>query len=181
MLPSGSAQFLRCLALVAAAGAFASEASAQQQERKFIDRIMHPDMTLHAEGFEKSFETKASASDRPAAVRPFAFGGRTASTGGFNARAFNDGRGTFRTDGFAVKRATLADQHDPLADRGFATSAVPVREDRLANKSLGGDRAYVDSTKPYLVPGKRQDMMDDLRKQKNLSIDQIRDILNKNK
>ena len=180
MLPPGFAQSLRCLALVAVAGAFAPKAGAQQQERKFIDRIMHPDMTLHAEGFEKSFETRASASDRPAAVRSFAFGGRTASTGGFNARAFDDGRGTFRTDNFAVKRAALADQHAPLADRGFATNAVPVREDRLANKNFG-DRAYVSAEKPFLVPGKRQDMMDDLRKQKNLSIDQIRDILNKNK
>ena len=173
------------LALVlAGVSVFTARASAQEQERKLIDRIMHPNMELHAEGFEKSFETKASSSGKQAIVHPFAFGGRTADAkagdGAFHARTFNDGRGSFRTENYTVKRATAADHQAALADRTFSTSAVAVREDRLANRSVSS-RDYVSSTKPFLVPGKRQDTIDELRTSKNLSIDEVREILNKSK
>ena len=39
----------------------------------------------------------------------------------------------------------------------------------------------MNSGKPFLTQGKRQDEIDDLRKQKNLTIDQVREILNKNR
>lgn len=56
-----------------------------------------------------------------------------------------------------------------------------MREDRAANRSLDTSRPYVNSGKLFLVPGKRQDSIDDLRRQKNLTIDQVREILNKNR
>ena len=190
MLPPGHISLrwhIATFALVLAGlSAFATKTSAQEQERTLLDRIQHPNMDLHAQGFEKSFETKASGSGRQANVHPFAFGGRTVDTkggdGAFHARTFNDGRGNFRTENYAVKRATAVDRQAlPQADRTFATGAVPVREDRMANRSMAGNRDYVDSTKPFLVPGKRQDTMDDLRTQKNLSIDEVREILNKSR
>ena len=141
-------------------------------------------MDLHAEGFERSFETKASTGGKQAIVRPFGFAGRSVNVktgdGTFHARSYDDGRGSFRTENFAVKRATAVDHPSPQADRTFATSAVPVHEDRAANKPAF-TRDYVSSTKPFLVPGKRQDTIDDLRKEKNLTIDQVREILNKSK
>ena len=189
MLAPRHAALLRCSAVFALSLAGLvlrpAGACAQEQERKLLDRIQHPNMELHAEGFERSFETRSSGRDRQAAVRPFAFGSRTANAkngdGAFHARAFNDGRGTFRTDNYTVKRAAAVDRQAlPQADRTFATAAVPVREDRLAGKSVDS-RDYVNSTKPFLVPGKRQDSIDELRRQKNLSIDQVREILNKSK
>ncbi len=187
MLPPGLTSIWRFAALALALvgmGLGTVRAVAQEQERKLLDRIEHPNMDLHFDGFDRSFDTKASNRDRQAVVHPFGFGGRTANVktgdGAFHARSFDDGRGGYRTEGFAVKRATAVDHAAPLADRAFATSAVPVREDRAANKSAS-NRGYVDAAKPYLVPGKRQDTIDELRKEKNLTIDQVREILNKSK
>ncbi len=190
MLHPGHPSFWRRFAplalTLAGSGVFAAGASAQEQERKLLDRIQHPNMELHAEGFEKSFEAKASGSGKQAAVHPFAFGGRTADPkggdGALHARAFNDGRGSFRTENYTVKRATAVDE-PALAqgNRTFSTSAVAVRADRLANRSALDGRNSVNPAKPFLVPGKRQDAIDELRTQKNLSIDEVREILNKSK
>ncbi len=187
MPPPGPTFLPRRFAVLALACAgitlFTSRLGAQEQERKLLDRIMHPNMELHAEGFSKPFETKASNRDRQANVRAFAFGHSAnlkAGDGAFHARSFNDGRGSFRTESFAVRRATAVDRPNPLGERSFAVGGFPVREDRAANLSANTHQ-YVDATKPYLVPGKRQDSIDDLRRQKNLTIDQVREILNKNR
>lgn len=182
--PTAAARRL-ILAVILLAGLtlVAGTARAQQQDSKLLDRIMHPDMDLHFDGFERSFDTKASGRNKQANVRAFAFGSRTAGVrgdGAFHSRAFNDGRGSFTTGNFAVKQATAVDRQAlPQADRTFATRSVDVREDRVANKSAN-TRQFVNADKPFLVPGRRQDDIDELRRQKNLSSDQIREILNKN-
>ena len=169
------------LTLTVAAGT----ARAQQQESELERRIKHPNMDLHFEGFEKSFDTKAAGHDKQAFVRPFGFGGRSVNVKGdgtFHAKAFNDGRGGFPAGSFAgVKPATAVDrQAMPGSDRLFATRSVDVREDRAASKPAAVHQ-FVNADKPFLVPGKRQDIIDDLRQQKNLSVDQIREILNKSR
>ena len=117
-------------------------------------------------------------------MRSFGFVGRPADAkgdGAYHPRSFNDGRGSFRTDNFAVQKASAPDRQAlALANNTYATRAVDVREDRAAGRSLDS-RAYVNSGKPFLVPGKRQESIDDLRKQKNLTIDQVREILNKSR
>ncbi len=181
--------FVRRLVLLATAVAClcvaVCTAGAQEQERKLLDRIMHPNMDLHFDGFERTFDTKASNRDRQAAVHPFGFGARSANMkagdGAFHAKTFNDGRGSFTTGDFAVKPATAVDrQVVPGGDRMFATRSVDVREDRAANKTAS-NRQFVNAQKPFLVPGKRQDTIDELRQQKNLTVDQIREILNKSR
>ena len=187
MLPPGSPAVWRSLTALAltlaGVGMFSVRADAQQQERKLLDRIEHPDRTLHAEGFDKAFATNGPVGDKQASVRSFAFGGKTATLkagdGAFHARSFASGRDGFRTDSFTVKHAAVADREVAQADHPFATKALPVREDPLAHKSTPYDRPYVNASKPYLIPGRRQDTIDDLRQQKNLSVDEVRDILNK--
>lgn len=158
---------------------------AQSGQEKIIQQRLERAGSLDYEPAGKTFATTANVGSRQASVRSFAFGGRSANTkmgdGAFHARTFDDGRGSFRTDKYAVRRASAVDRQAlPQADRTFATNAVPVREDRAANRSIDS-RDYVNSTKPYLVPGKRQDSIDELRRQKNLTVDQVREILNKSK
>ena len=176
--------FFLVLALILAALALGTaRAGAQEQERKLLDRIMHPNMDLHFDGFGKGFETKASVGERQASVHPFGFGGRTATVkagdGAFHAKAFDADRGAFHTDSFTVKRATAVDRQGlPAMDHAFETRGFAVHEDRAAGKSASVHQ-YVDATKPFLVPGLRQGTIDELRQQKNLTIDQVREILNK--
>ena len=93
--------------------------------------------------------------------------------------SFAAGRDSFRTDSFTVKRAVAADREAAVADHTFATKTMPVRENPLAHKTTPYDRPYVTASKPYLIPGKRQDAIDELRTQKNLSVDDVRSILNR--
>ena len=161
-------------------------AQAQSGQEKVIQERLERTGSLAYEPAGKAFSADASFGGRRAAVRPFGFSGKTTAgksgDGAFPARGFNDGRGSLRTDGYAVRQASAVDRQAlPQADQSFGTRSVDVREDRAANRTLGGSRAYVNSEKSFLVQGKRQDSIDDLRKQKNLTIDQVREILNKNR
>ena len=161
-------------------------ARAQSGQEKIIQERLERTGSLAYEPAGKAFSTDASFGGRSASVHPFGFSGKTTAgksgDGAFQARGFNDGHGSFRTDGYAVRQASAADRQAlPQADQSFGTRSVDVREDRAANRTLGGVRDIVDAKKPFLVPGKRQDTIDDLRKQKNLTIDQVREILNKNR
>lgn len=169
---------------VAAAGCwFATVACAQQtQESGLLDRIDHPDRTLHYSPSDKSFETSSSVASRQATVRAFAFS-RAATLrsgdGKFSTRAFNN-RDSFRTKDFATRNASIAGHGYAQTDKLFSTKNFDVQDDRAANKSATV-RGYVPAEKPFLGRGKRQDSIDDLRKQKNLTVDQVREILNKSR
>ena len=174
------------LLVAASTSVVALSARAQSGQEKMIQERLERNGTLAYEPAGKAFSAEASIGGRSASVHSFGFGGRTATgksgDGAFHARGFNDGRGSFRTEGYAVHQASAADRQAlPQADQSFGTHAVDVREDRAANRSLGGVRDTADAKKPFLVQGKRQDTIDDLRKQKNLTIDQVREILNKNR
>ena len=61
------------------------------------------------------------------------------------------------------------------SDRTFDTKALAVKEDRAAGKSANS-QLFQPSDKPFISHGKRQDEIDELRRQKQLSIDQVREI-----
>ena len=149
-----------------------------------MNRIMHPNMDLHYDGFDRAFDGKAATGNRQATVRSFAFGhAATMKTGdgAFHTRNFAGDKSGFRTDRYTTKSAALGDHSAaPQGERSFATRSVEVHDDRAAGKS-SPVRQYATAEKPFLVPGKRQDDIDELRGQKNLTIDQVRELLNKNR
>jgi len=160
-----------------------SSAAAQQQERGLLDRLEHPDRTLHYSPSDKQFSTSSTVSGKQASVRPFLFGQSTAvlrgGDGTFSTRAFH-GKDGYRTDAFAAHAVTAAGQGFGQTNKTFATKTMDVREDRAANKTLAVQE-YSAGEKLFMGRGTRQDTIDDLRKQKNLTVDQVREILNKNK
>ena len=161
---------------------FATAACAQQQESGFLDRLDHPDRTLHYSPADKPFEVSSSVTGHEAAVRPFAFSRPAtlrAGDGVFSTHAFT-GKDSFRTKEFATRTATTTGHGFAQTDKSFSTKGFDVREDRAANKTMP-IRDYAPAGKPYLIPGKRQDSIDELRKQKNLTVDQVRELLNKSR
>lgn len=159
---------------------------AQSGQEKIIQQRLERAGTLDYEPAGKAFSTGATAGSRQASVRAFAFGGRTvnakAGDGAFHAKSFHDGRGSFRAGNFSVKPATAVDRQAlSQADRTFDTRPVDVHDDRAATKSANTSRQYVNSEKPFLVPGTRQDRLDEIRDAKSLNIEQIRELLNKNR
>ena len=159
-----------------------SAARAQQQESGFLDRLDHPDRTLHYSPSDKTFTAPSNVTGKPVPIRTFAFGHAAnvgAGNGVFQTRSFN-GDGKFHTQDYTTRNATASGKGFAQTDKGYATKSMDVKEDRAAGKTMP-IHDYVNSEKPYLIRGKRQDEIDELTKEKNLTIDQVRELLNKNK
>ena len=182
MFPPRSLRRLVCWLVFGAGWLLAArDASAQQQER--IDHILNPDRTMHAEGFGKTFvPTSASGTERKGFLTRFFGGSRTATLkagdGSFHTSGFLSGRDGYATTDFTTRKLPQAGQTASVSDHTFGTKPLALHEDYPAGKAVPTND-YVRSDKPFLGRGKRQDDIDDLRRQKNLSIDQVREILNK--
>ncbi len=169
-----------CFAACASWGV--SSACAQQQESGLLDRIEHPDRTLKNDMADKQFSTSSSVSGKQAAVRPFIFGGSSTfhtGDGTYNTRPFHNKDG-FRTEAYTTRTATTGKEGFSQKNKSFDTKAADVHEDRAANKAAPV-QSYAQGEKPFLGRGTRQDTIDELRSQKNMTIDQVRELLNKNK
>ena len=163
------------VALVASAGAL----HAQVQEGGTMDRILHPDRSLKYEDTDHKFDVPAAFGSKQAAVRPFLFSHPAevkAGDGVFHTRGF--GSKGFRTTDFATKPAATK-AFDP-AGKTYAVRAMPVNEDRAAGKTMD-THDYIPAQKPYLERGKRQDTIDEIHDVKKMTIDQVRELLNKPK
>ena len=160
---------------------------AQEQEPGVTSRMMnrwdHPDLTLRYEDADRKYSAPASVGGKQAAVRPFPFVHAASSGGGdgvFRTRNFDPSAKGYQTAGFASKTAAVAGHAGYSGtDKTYAVRAVAVHEDRAAGKTMN-TRAYVNSDKPFLGRGKRQDTIDDMRNSKQMTIDQVRELLNKN-
>jgi hypothetical protein len=104
----------------------------------------------------------------PAAVK--------AGDGVFRTRDFNSK--SYRTRDFATKPAATKDFDK--TGKTYAVRAVAVNEDRAAGKTMD-THGYVPAGKPYLERGKRQDTIDEIPDAKKMTIDQVRELLNKPK
>ena len=100
-----------------------------------------------------------------------------AGDGSFRANTYSN-TDQFRTGAFDTKSDRAVRSSFATGDRGFATKAVPVDQAPAATKSAP-IRPYLPADKSTEMRGKRQGDLDELYHQKNLSIDQVREILNK--
>ena len=147
-----------------------------------MDEILHADRSKTSEFADKSFASSATLGGKQAQVHAFT-GGRTAQLrggdGSFQTRNFAD-REKFRTRPFDAKtdRVSRSDAFTP-GDRRFATKGLPVADAPGAGKTAPFSRDFIPGQKGIVIRGKRQDTIDDIHNQKELSIDEVREILNK--
>jgi hypothetical protein len=154
-------------------------ALAQEQERKLIDRIMKPDMTLENDAQTKKFTADRTSVNKQARVSTFylqqkspakQFGGtREFSSGQFATANFNQADKRAAKD-YAGTKAATATYSD--ASKTASTHAVHDQDKASPSHDYAGNR-------PYLEKGKSQKFLN--RKNKPMTIDQVRDLLNKNK
>ena len=172
----GFAAFAICAAVLFGS---ASLGKAQIQDNGSLEHIIHPDRTLHYSPADKEFTASSSVTGRQATVKPFAFNhdANIRVDSAFTTRTVTP-RDKFRTQEFSTRGAQTKDFTQK--DKAFGTKAMDVKEDRAANKAMpvGG---YALGEKPYLGRGKRQDTIDDLHKNKDLTIEEVRELLNKPK
>ena len=154
--------------------------SAQDQEKKLVDRLLKPDMTLQNDAQNKKFVGDGSASiNKRANVETFYVhrkprskdfsGTGDFSTTQFYSQTYHGGR----TAHEASSQQTLANSKAPYANQ----TARDVREapqsgKKVASRASAGNR-------PFLNEGTNQKSLN--RKNEPLTIEQVRELLNKNK
>jgi hypothetical protein len=155
-------------------------ASAQDQEKKLVDRLLKPDMTLQNDAQNKKFTGDGSASiNKRANVGTFYVhqkprsknfsGTRDYSTKQFYSQTYRGGRTAYE----ASSQQTLANSKPTFATQ----TARGVRDAPQSGKKVAS-RGYA-GTRPFLDEGKSQKSLN--RQNEPLTIEQVRELLNKNK
>jgi hypothetical protein len=155
----------------------ASTAFAQEQESKLVDRLLKPDMTLANSAQDKQFIAARQATAKSVSAHEFGgvhempmkeYGGQRA----FFAWLFG------RTREFPRRQSAVLASRSDVPQKTFTTHETPaVRESNDAQKSVTAD-AY-PGNRPFVANGKSQKSLDAKRHQ--MSIDEVRDLLNRNK
>lgn len=152
----------------------------QDQERKLVDRLLKPDMTLQNEAQNKKFTGDGSACiNKRATVRSFYIhqetrsknfsGTRDFATSQFYSKTYHGGRSAYEVS----SQQTLANSRFVQAKQ----TAPGVRDAPQSGKKVASG-PYA-GTRPFLDEGKSQKSLN--QQNAPLTIDQIRELLNKNK
>ncbi len=155
-------------------------ARGQDQERKLVDRLLKPDMSLQNTAQNKKFIAANGPSvDKHATTSAFYvekksnskgfFGTRDFSAWQFNARSFH---GSDNAANFS-SRKQITD-----SNRSFSTQAAHNLHDAHEIGRTADARTFAGS-RPFLDQGKSQKALS--RQNPPLTIDQVRELLNKNK
>ncbi|HKS30862.1 MAG TPA: hypothetical protein VJR28_00535, partial [Chthoniobacterales bacterium] len=153
--------------------ALATVGYAQEQERKLVDRLLSPDTKLANSEQNKKFNGGTEAATRSASTKTFYvsekkltksfLADREAPTSTFNARSYTTKTATVPTSppmkGFETKKA-----------RDVSTSGYSSK--KYATRDFAGNR-------PFLGQGKSQKALH--AQDRPLTIDEVRELLNKNK
>ena len=159
--------------LVCSAGAL----FAQEQEGKLMGRLLRPNMALGNSSQNARFTADKAAIDRHARVSTFYLQKRHEAqtyshTRAFDARAYASRNYETKTSASLL----AARSSSPLRsyDTPSARTSVELRDAHhsVASSNFAG-------TRPFLEKGKSQKSLD--RKNKPMTIDDIRELLNKNK
>ncbi len=165
-----------------------SSALAQKQEEGILTKVKAGG-SGNSESFQfsdagKSFGTVSAAGGKQAQLKAYSFQGKSSvfgADGAFRTKNFENNKpGGFRTEAYATKASAISQRNSfAQSDKEFGTKSMDVRDAPGTNKSAAV-RDFVPANETYYGRGKRQDMLDDrTRSAKNLTIDQVRDLLNK--
>jgi len=175
------ALLLTLFLIVACSLAASPRARAQDQETKLVNRILRPNMELGNSAQNKTFAfsgNKSFQSSGSAYVKDFYFTERFSShdfvTKNFQTKNYR--AGDFKTDSFSQATKT-----NSAVEKNYATKAVEVKNARENGKDYtAGSREYA-SAREFLDRGKSQKKLDQENNKGPKTIDDVRDLLNKNK
>jgi hypothetical protein len=152
-----------------------SPASGQEQERKLVDRLLRPDMSLHSTEQNKKFVADRTPVDKHAPVSAFYLQQKPserkfAGTRDVSTQSFNDQRAA------RTKSADLPSRTE-TPNSAYPTSQKPVKAANDASKQK--KTTDYAGNRPFLAEGKSQKSLS--RKNPPMTIEQVRELLNKNK
>jgi hypothetical protein len=151
----------------------------QEQERKLVDRLLRPDMALQNDAQHKKFIADGTSINKRATVGTFYVQKKSnqksfSATGQlptqeFNSRPFHSGRSAFNTS----SQQAMGNSRSAYADQ----TASGVRDAPQSDKKIAS-HPYA-ANRPFLDEGKSQKSLN--RQNAPLTIEQVRELLNKNK
>ena len=158
--------------------AFAAPAFAQTQESKLLDRLLRPDVGMQNTAQNKQFAISSNQTERHALVAPFKFQKKSKAKKFWGAREF--GATNFATSHFRDGDGTVqVPKNNRLTKAANTTSSSTGNKNyAMANHRAAGTRNFA-STRTFLDQGKSQKALS--QQDKPLTIDQVRELLNKNK
>jgi hypothetical protein len=152
---------------------------AQEQESKLVDRLLRPDMTLGNSAQNKKFNADRVSINKKATVGTFYVkeksnsktfsGAREFSTRQFNSQSF---RGSRSASGISSQQAI----GNPRSVYGTRTARGP--RDAAESAKKVASRSYAEN-RPFLDQGKSQKSLN--RQNSPMTVEQVRELLNKNK
>jgi hypothetical protein len=151
----------------------------QDQERKLVDRLLKPDMTLQNDAQHKKFVADGTSMNKRASVGTFYVEKKSneknfSGTGQFSTQEFNSQFFHSKRNAFNVPSQQATRNSRP----SYANqSARGVRDASQSGKKVPV-RAYAEN-RPFLDEGKGQKSLN--RQNAPLTIEQVRELLNKNK
>ncbi len=156
-----------------------SAASAQEQEGKLVDRILKPNMSLVNSAQNKQFDATGTSGAKSASFKSFytpekslakSFpAGRALSPRQFATRHFRAG---VSTANIAPRSQLTKTDTVYVASRAYATRVAPENGSSVDVASFVGNR-------PFLGRGKGQKALS--ARDTPLTVEQVRELLNKNK
>jgi hypothetical protein len=152
---------------------------AQDQESKLVDRLLRPDTTLRNDAQNKQFSADGASINKKATVGTFYVQKKSnsksfAGTRDFSARQFNSQsfHGTRSASGISSQQAIGNSRPSYATRTARGPRDAPQSDKKVASRSYAENR-------PFLEQGKSQKSLN--RQNAPLTIEQVRELLNKNK
>jgi hypothetical protein len=151
----------------------------QEQERKLVDRLLRPDMDLKNDAQNKKFTADGVSRNKQATVGAFYVQKKSTPKGflgihaflarQFNSQPFPSGRNAFNTS----SQQAMGNSRSAYTNRtARGVRNAPQSDKKVASSAYAGNR-------PFLDEGKSQKSLN--RQNAPLTIEQVRELLNKNK
>jgi hypothetical protein len=169
---------VRALLFSAVFAATIITARAQQQEQKLLDRLLKPDMSLESNLQTKQFTAGGATIEKRARTKSFYVRDRRAEkrfvTGDFRTKQFGTRKSRYQQQEASVAtRTAIAKLERPYPTPGYGGVRTAAEDDKELDVS-----PYAD-TRPFLGRGKSQKSLS--AQDRPLTIDEVRELLNKNK
>jgi len=171
---------MRWLSIFVVVAALVPKAPAQTQEHSLIDRLLRPNMELRNNAQNKKFSDTATVVERRGKVDTFYMQPNRAEKSFTDSPHYSTAEYTSAAFNSASRTNIAAETRRPsTSPPSIATSSI--RDVRAANdvsNRIAG-RDYAEQQRQFTERGKSQKSLD--RKNPPLTIDQVRELLNKNK
>jgi len=152
--------------------------NAQEQENKLVNRLLRPDTTLQNDAQKKKFVAAGAPLDRQAKVAKFNWEEKTTTKKFSSTREFSSQQYRSRSFQSVKNSADLSTKPIHKSDLVFGTqTASGVRAVADGDKKINS-REFAQN-RPFLVKGKSQKALS--QQSRPMTIDEVRELLNKNK